>query len=448
MSAHPSARAAPEPTARVGTAIPRDFALQYVGLLIFMIGDGVEVGYLSPYLVSLGFDTHFVALLFTVYGLSAAAAAALSGVLCDTFGSRKVILAGLVAWVVPHILFLTLAIPQKSPALLLATYGIRGLGYPLMAYGLLTMLMREIRTDRRGLGAGIFWFCFAAGLPTLGTVVAQVCLPRLGDYRTLWIGFAAVLLGGALALLPVRRALGGARRDGAVPAGERPSIRQIGKVARENPALVLTAITRAINSSATHGIIVFMPLYFTREAGMTQSQWLSFLEIIFLSNIVFNVVFGALGDATSWVKTIVWVGGVGGAIASVLMYWGPLLYGRADPLFVYAIGAFFGMTLAGYVPLSAVAPSLLPGNTGIAMSFLNLGAGTSVWLGPAVVYLVEPHFGAQGVLYTYAAMFLASAFIAARLSPDQHGLRQAGQAARANSLAEKQEAAVSPGVSQ
>ena len=84
---------------------------------------------------------------------------------------------------------------------------------------------------------------------------------------------------------------------------------------------------------------------------------------------------------------------------------------------MYVVGALFGMTLAGYVPLSAAAPSLLPDNEGVAMSFLNFGAGTSVWLGPAVVFLVEPGFGARGVLYAYAAMFLLSAVLAALLSP-------------------------------
>ena len=402
-------------------ALPQDFVFQYLGLLVFMIGDGVEVGYLSPYIVSLGFSPHFSALLFTVYGLAAAGAAALSGILCDVLGSKKVILAGLLSWVIPHILFLTIAIPQRSPALLLATYGVRGLGYPLVAYGILTLLMREIRADRRGLGSGLFWFCFACGLPTLGTVVAQFCLPRLGEYQTLWVGFAAVLIGGLLAVLPVRRAI---RAAADRPAARRPTLQEIMVIVRDNPSLLLTTITRAINSSATHGIIVFMPLFFTHEAGMKQAQWLTFLEVIFVSNIVFNLIFGAVSDATSWIKTIVWVGGVGGAIASVLMYWGPLLYGRTDPYLVYAIGAFFGMTLAGYVPLSAVAPSLLPENAGIAMSFLNFGAGTSVWLGPAVVYLVEPSFGAKGVLYAYAAMFLASAVIVSRLAPRARSLQQ------------------------
>ena len=412
---------------RAASALPQDFAFQCLGLLIFLIGDGVEVGYLSPYIVSLGFTPHFSALMFTVYGLAAAAAAAAASVLCDAVGSRKVILAGLLAWIVPHALFLGVALPQHSATLLLVTYGLRGFGYPLVSYGILTLLMREIRRDRRGLAAGIFWFCFAAGLPTLGTVVSQFCLPRIGEYRTLWIGFGAVLIGGAVALGRVRRSAGGDGRTFSEAPAPRPTLRQIAGLTRANPALLLIAIVRAINSSATHGIIVFMPLYFTHQAGMARTQWLSFLEIIFLSNIVFNVIFGAVSDATSWIKTVVWVGGIGGAVASMLMYWVPLQYGRTDPLAVYAVGAFFGMTLAGYVPLSAAAPSLLPHNEGVAMSFLNFGAGTSVWLGPAVVYAVEPGFGAQGVLYAYAAMFLLSAVLAALLSPRMRSVQQSAR---------------------
>lgn len=35
----------------------------------------------------------------------------------------------------------------------------------------------------------------------------------------------------------------------------------------------------------------------------------------------------------------------------------------------------FGACLAGYVPLSAIMPSLAPENKGAAMSVLNLGQG-------------------------------------------------------------------------
>ncbi|MBW8884173.1 MAG: MFS transporter, partial [Planctomycetia bacterium] len=62
----------------------------YVGLLLFMIGDGVEQGYLSKYLVvDRGVaDEHNVALIFTVYGITVAIASWLSGALSDLWGPR------------------------------------------------------------------------------------------------------------------------------------------------------------------------------------------------------------------------------------------------------------------------------------------------------------------------------------------------------------------------
>ncbi|NHN84978.1 MFS transporter [Acetobacter musti] len=383
---------------------PYDFSFQYLGLLLFMIGDGVEVGYLSPFLVKSGLTEHFVALVFTVYGLAAAVSAWGSGVLCDRFGCRKVILSGILLWVVPQILFLAVAVPSHSAWQILLTYGVRGFGYPLLAYGILTLLVREVRREQRGLASGLFWFCFTCGLPTLGTVVAGASLPVFGEYGTFWVAFLAVILGGGLSLVLLREEAPGSA-DGHVSL---PAPRDLLGVIRDNPSLVLTCVVRAINSSATHGIIVFMPFYFMTTLGLSNAQWLRFLETIFASNIVCNVFFGALSDRFSWRATIMWVGGVGSGLACLLLYWVPARFGHVSPAALYGAAAFFGLTLAGYVPLSALAPSLLPERKGLAMSFLNFGAGCSVWLGPLIVYVFQPFIGVAGVLSVYALLFVIS----------------------------------------
>ena len=62
----------------------------YVGLLLFMIGDGVESGYLSAYLIKHGIATKSsAAIVFTVYGITVAIAAWLSGSLSDLWGPRQ-----------------------------------------------------------------------------------------------------------------------------------------------------------------------------------------------------------------------------------------------------------------------------------------------------------------------------------------------------------------------
>src|SRR5262245_26396734 len=83
---------------RIGIYPP--LAWGFAGLLLFMIGDGVESGYLSRYLVDRNISEQNVALVFTAYGLTAAVAAWLSGALSDLWGPRRVMAAGLGIWVV------------------------------------------------------------------------------------------------------------------------------------------------------------------------------------------------------------------------------------------------------------------------------------------------------------------------------------------------------------
>ena len=47
-----------------------ELAIGYLGLLLFMIGDGVEAGFLSPMLVDLHFTTSQVAIVFTARSLT------------------------------------------------------------------------------------------------------------------------------------------------------------------------------------------------------------------------------------------------------------------------------------------------------------------------------------------------------------------------------------------
>ncbi len=70
---------------RLGIYTP--LAWGYLGLLLFMIGDGVESGYLSPYLSGRGISQSTVAMVFTIYGVTAAVSAWLSGH-CQTCSGR------------------------------------------------------------------------------------------------------------------------------------------------------------------------------------------------------------------------------------------------------------------------------------------------------------------------------------------------------------------------
>ena len=76
--------------------LPRHLAWGYLGILIFMMGDGMETGWLSPYLIDRGMSMQQTALLFSVYGITIAVSSWFSGVLAETYGPKKSMTLGLV----------------------------------------------------------------------------------------------------------------------------------------------------------------------------------------------------------------------------------------------------------------------------------------------------------------------------------------------------------------
>ena len=95
-------------------SIPRELALGYVGLLLFMMGDGVESGYLAHFLHGEGISQEKIALMFTVYGALAAMGARYSGALSDVWGPRLVMWIGLLAWTVFQVIFLGFSLPTRN----------------------------------------------------------------------------------------------------------------------------------------------------------------------------------------------------------------------------------------------------------------------------------------------------------------------------------------------
>src|SRR3982074_1888955 len=113
---------------RIG--IPRPLFWGFVGCLLFMIGDGVESGFLSPYMQSQAISAQQVALMFTVYGFVIAVASWLSGALSDLWGPRQVMWIGLITWGGVDVIFLTLGLKAFNRPVIVVSYGVRGRGQP------------------------------------------------------------------------------------------------------------------------------------------------------------------------------------------------------------------------------------------------------------------------------------------------------------------------------
>lgn len=124
--------------------------LGYAGVLIFMMGEGLEQGWLSPYLISKGLTVQESALLFSVYGFSAAIAAWLSGVLAEIYTARRVMIVGLLMFLAGSLVFLGWGLPSNKLEIMIPTYALRGFGYPLFAYGFLVNELRDISDAQPG----------------------------------------------------------------------------------------------------------------------------------------------------------------------------------------------------------------------------------------------------------------------------------------------------------
>jgi predicted MFS family arabinose efflux permease len=261
-----------------------------------------------------------------------------------------------------------------------------------------------------GTAVGWFWFAFTGGLPTLGSLLASFTVPLVGPYPTLWISLGLVLIGGMVALLGTREPTGFRRL---APEGENPLKTVLASVtiAWRVPKTAIGCIVRIINTAPQFGFFVFLPVYFTQTVGFSLAAWLRLLSAIFLSNIIWNLLFGIIGDKLGWRRTVALCGGVGSAITTLMLYYTPTLFGANYTLCIIA-GVMYGATLAGYVPLSALMPSLAPDHRGAAMSMLNLGAGASTWVGPAIVGLCLSPFGVRGVMWIFAVLYLISAALA------------------------------------
>ena len=388
--------------------MPQSLAWGYLGILIFMMGDGVEQGWLSPYLLERGMTIQQSASLFTAYGVTIAISSWFSGVLAEGFGPKRTMLMGVILYIMGTIGFVGYGMPDLHFGVMLLTYALRGFGYPLFAYSFLVWITYRSPQQKLGAAVGWFWFVFTGGLNVFGAYYSSWAIVNLGYLNTLWSSIFWVMLGALLALVLTKDKL---KRESREAAGSKA--RELMKgltIMREEPKVLLGGIVRIINTTAQFAFPVFLPTYMAAH-GFSTTQWLQIWGTIFTSNILFNLIFGFVGDKMGWRNTVMWFGGVGCAISTLLFFYTPQL-AEGNFWLVLIPGVLWGALLAGYVPLSALVPSLVKKDKGAAMAILNLGAGLPVFVGPAIVGIFIGLVGDEGVIWILSGLYLISAVLA------------------------------------
>lgn len=401
---------------RIG--IPAPLFWGFVGVLLFMIGDGVESNYLSTFLAELpGFAENSAAITISLYGIFVAIGSWFAGTLSSILGPRKVMLIGAISWVVLEIVFLVVGVGLHLTWVVVAAYALRGIGYPFFAYAFLVWLNTATPEHQRGSSVGWFWFVFGAGLPTLGSLVASWTIPHIGEVATFWLSTVLVLVGAAVALLGVRdlRHAGPTKEEGVSPFAE---LLKGVTILWRRPRVGVGAVVRLVNTTPNFALFVVAPFFFVQQVGFSQENYLLIVTIVYTANVFANLFFGIVGDRLGWRRTVTWFGCVMCGVGVLALYYVPLAIGASFWITVLC-WAVFGIGLAGFVPLTALVPSMVPvSDRGAALATYTLAAGVSAFLGPALVALLGGAANMQLLIWTFAAMYFAAAVLTRTLRSD------------------------------
>ncbi|MNF78845.1 Alpha-ketoglutarate permease [compost metagenome] len=398
--------------------LPSALVLGYLGVALFMTGDGIEQAFLSRYVVDMGFSTEQVSLLFVVYGLAVAIASWLSGVLAEVWHPKRLMFIGVIVWLIFHIAFLVLGLGQQNFPMMLVAYGIRGVSYPMFIYGFVVWIAMVVAPERLASAMGWFWTMFALGLGVFGSFVPSFTIPILGYMGTLWMALGWVAAAGLVLvfLKPGERV----EKSSHAAHKKMDELKKAITILYENRNITLAVIVRVINQLPLFGFVVFMPLVFTDMYGYTIEEWLRIWGMLSVTAVFTNILWGNVGDRVGWLKVVRVVGCLGCAGSVLAFYYLPGMF-HGNVWVGMGVSALLGVTIAGFVPMSAMFPALDPAHKGAAVSAHNLAAGLSHFIAPGLVGLIMGVWGAGAVVWTFAVLYVV-AFVLSRFIKVQQPL--------------------------
>lgn len=380
--------------------ISRPIAWGFVAVTLFMVGDGIEAGFLSPYLDSLGFSAADVALLWSAYGIVVALSAWLSGALAEAWGPKRVMMVGFAIWVVFQVVFLFFGVMQENFTIMLLAFAIRGIGYPMFSYGFLVWVTMATPDDKMGRATGWYWFFSTLGLGVISSYFAGAVIPVIGEMATLWSSLIFIVIGGVMVAVLLKN-----------PTLNKVTVKESLKgvasgitIVKSHPKVGFGGVVRLINTLSFYAFVVFLTTYMVREIGFSTSEWQYIWGTMLAANVAANLISGYLADWIGRIKVVAWGGGIGCFITVLALYYVPTWIGPNFGITI-AIAIVYGLALGMFVPLTAIVPLLAPMNKAAAVAILNLGAGLSQFIGPVVASLVTP-IGIEATIWILAMFYI------------------------------------------
>ncbi len=398
--------------ARLG--LPRELCWGFMGIFLFITGATIEQSWLASLLQQRGFDAVHISLLSSVFGLCVALVSWFSGIGAGVLGLRRLMWAATVIYFIGSVPFIAWALPQGHYPLMVASYALRGVAYPLFAYSFLVWVNQRCEPVILGRAVSWFWIAFGVGMTIVGPWFSGMMIPAFGETTTLLSGFIFVALGAGCALV-LNRDRPQWQREGnlgdALAEGLRVLVRE--------PRMRLAVLVKTINDIGKFSLVILMPVYLPRF-GFSIAQWLAIWGLVNVVNIFANYFFGWLGDTIGWRNTVVWFSGTLCGLGMLAVCYTPVWFGDSETMLFLAL-ALYAVGLGAFGPLSALIPSLLPHNKGAAISCLNLGSGLSNFVGPVIVTLCVAPLGIEGTLWVIAILYFAASLLSVPLTLPEEG---------------------------
>ncbi|MGO2962361.1 MAG: RbtT/DalT/CsbX family MFS transporter [Carnobacterium maltaromaticum] len=390
-------------TNRIG--IPVSLFYGYIGLIFFMLGAGIETSWFSAFLVSSGYEIQLVSVIFSLYGLFVALFSWLTSFFVNIFSVRKVMIAGLIIYLVSSVILIAGIYFELLPVIALA-YTLRGASYPLFAYAFLIWITLRSEFKNLGKATSWFWFSFNLGLTIISPLLASLLLKFSNSINILAVGMVMALLGSFFALKVNRDYLPAFNNNKSILYEMKEGV----MILFEYPRLAIGLVVKAINNIGQFGFVIMMPIFLVNH-GYSLSQWGIIWATTYVVNSFAGILFGNLGDYYGWRKIVCYFSGTLTALSCFLI--GSVVFYFPGNFFLLMLAFIvFSFGIAAFGPLSALIPAMALEKKTTALSVLNLGSGLSNFLGPVLVTVLFQKFDGFFVLAVFAVLYLLASILA------------------------------------
>ena len=344
-------------------------------------------------------------MIFSLYGLFVAIFSWLTSFFVNIFSVRKVMIAGLIIYLVSAVILIAGIYFELLPVIAVA-YTLRGASYPLFAYAFLIWITLRSEFKNLGKATSWFWFSFNLGLTIISPLLASLLLKFSNSINILAVGMVMALLGSFLSLKVNRDHLPTFNNNKSILYEMQEGI----MILFEYPRLAIGLVVKAINNIGQFGFVIMMPIFLVNH-GYSLSQWGIIWATTYVVNSFAGILFGNLGDYYGWRKIVCYFSGTLTALSCFLI--GSVVFYFPGNFFLLMLAFIvFSFGIAAFGPLSALIPAMASEKKTTALSVLNLGSGLSNFLGPVLVTVLFQKFDGFFVLAVFAVLYLLASILA------------------------------------